>query len=273
MNSKNNEESNIILSQKDIRNASLRSIYGLQLSWSYTKMQGSGFLYSVYPALKKIYKDDPEGLDKSIKAHMNFYNTNPTVSPLIMGITLAMEDGQKSQALTAVDGIKVGLMGPAAGIGDTIFGVIIPTIFLSIASYMAVDGSPVGVVILFIVFLSLLKFRYHVAEYGFKSGTKLITEYSEKLQAFTDSAIALGLVVIGGLIPTIVSVKLNDSLTIGEVPINLQDFMDKIVPDIMPIIFVFIGYKLLSLKFMNSTRLIFLVMAMGVILSVSGILI
>lgn len=269
----NNESYCNVLSKKDITYAAIRWQSGSQLSWSYSKMMAPGFLYSIYPCLEKIYGDDKEGLKESVETHINFFNTNPMTGNIIVGIALGMEEQGKSEILPAVDGIKTGLMGPFAGVGDTIFGVIVTTIFGSIAAYMALEGSWVGLLIWVAVLIAIAIYRIKFTQLGYLGGTKLITEYASKLQNFTTAAIVLGLVVIGGLIPTIVKANLNSGIMIGEVPIDLAAMADMILPKMMPLLIVLLCYKMLEIKWMNSTRLIFFVMFLGIVLSVCGILV
>ncbi|MGL4590124.1 MAG: PTS system mannose/fructose/sorbose family transporter subunit IID [Mycoplasmatales bacterium] len=273
MNTMNKVEPNKVLDKKDLTMAAIRWEYGSQLAWSYSKMQAPGYLYSIYPALKKIYADDPEGLQNSLQMHLNFFNTNPMTGNVIVGITLGMEEVGKKNTIEAIDGIKTGLMGPFAGIGDTIFGVIVTTIFGSIAAYMGLQGNFIGLLIWVVVLLAVIIYRIKSTHLGYLGGTKLITEYSDRLHQFTAAAIVLGLVVIGGLIPTIIRANLNESIVIGEVPINLQEMANMILPNSVSLLIVLLCYKLLAMKWMNSTKLIFMIMILGIILSVTKILV
>lgn len=261
------------LEQKDVKKLGLRWIIHSQLSWSYNKMQGSGYFAAVYPYLKKIYGDDEEALQKSVKTNSNFFNSTPHTSNIIIGMTAAMEEAEGEKVITTVDGLKTGLMGPFAGIGDSIFGVIIPTIFGAIAAYMAIDGNPIGEIIWLIVGFLLVLLRIKLTEIGYESGIKLISSYQDQINRFTNSAMILGLVVIGGLIPTIISAHLNDAIAIGEVTINLQDMSNQILPALVPVLLTLFSYKMLGLKNITSTKLIFIVMGLGILLSATGVLI
>lgn len=55
---------------------------------------------------------------------MEFYNTHPYVSAPVMGVTLALEEERANGAEIndqAIQGVKVGMMGPLAGVGDPVF--------------------------------------------------------------------------------------------------------------------------------------------------------
>lgn len=261
------------LEKKDVRNLALRWMIHSQLSWSYNKMQGCGYFATVYPYLKRIYGDDEEGLRKSVKTNSNFFNSTPHTSNIIVGMTVAMEEAEGENVIPTVDGLKTGLMGPFAGIGDSIFGVIIPTIFGAIAAYMAIDGNPIGEIIWLLVGFSLIILRIKFTQIGYDSGIKLVSSYQDQISRFTNSAMILGLVVIGGLIPTIISANLNDAIAIGEVTVNLQDMSNQILPALVPVLLTVFSYKMLGLKNITSTKLIFIVMGLGILLSVTGVLI
>lgn len=261
------------LEQKDVRKLALRWIIHSQLSWSYNKMQGCGYYAAVYPYLKRIYDGNSEGLAKSVKTNSNFFNSTPHTSNIIIGMTLAMEEQEGEEVIQTVDGLKTGLMGPFAGIGDSIFGVIIPTIFGAIAAYMAIDGNPIGEIIWLVVGALLVLLRIKFTMIGYDSGMKMITNYQDQITKFTKSAMILGLIVIGGLIPTIISANLNNAISIGEVTIDLQTMSNQILPALVPVLLTFFSYKLLGVKNITSTKLIFIVMILGILFSVTGILI
>lgn len=135
--------SNTALSQKTLNKVFWRWYFWGQIGWNYEKMQGSGYCYAMMPALKEIYTNEDD-LQTAVKNHLQFFNTTPDTAFIILGIDCAVEPELGVDGLEAVNGIKTGLMGPFAGVGDSIFGVVIPTIFGAIAAYMALDGNPVG---------------------------------------------------------------------------------------------------------------------------------
>lgn len=259
--------------KKDLKRLAWRWMIHSQMSWSYNKMQGCGYYAAIYPCLKRIYGDDQVALAKSAKTNSNFFNSTPHMSNIIIGMTVAVEEQGGEAAISTVDGLKTGLMGPFAGIGDSIFGVIIPTIFGAIAAYMAIAGNPLGEIIWLIVGFLIVLLRVKLTEIGYQSGVKLISSYQTQINKFTNSAMILGLVVIGGLIPTIITANLNDAISIGEVTVDLQAMSNQILPGLVPILLTVLCYKLLGVKNITSTKLIFIVMGLGIVLSVLGVLI
>lgn len=241
-------------------------------AWNYEKYQGLGYAASMIPALKEIYKDDPEGLHEAVHNHMQFFNSNATTSTLIMGATLAMEEELPGEANSAIAGLKTGLMGALAGIGDTLFNVLPTTIFGAIASYMALEGNIFGVFLFVGYFLFKDLVAYFFMNVGYKEGTKLVTTLSGKLKNITTAANALGILVVGGLIPSVVNASVSYTYQAGEVTVAVQESIDKIMPGLIPLIVVGLTYWLLGKKQLNSTKVIFLLLFAGVLLHGLGIL-
>lgn len=242
-------------------------------AWNYEKYQGLGYASAMIPALKEIYKDDPEGLHLAIQNHMQFFNSNATTAPLIIGATLAMEEELKGEATEAIAGLKTGLMGALAGIGDTLFNVLPTTIFGAIASYMALDGNPFGVFLFIAYFLFKDAVAYYFMNVGYKEGTKLVSTLSGKLKNITTAANALGILVVGGLIPSVVNASVGYTFESGEVAVSLQESLDKIMPGLVPLIVVALTYWMLGRKNLNSTRVIFILLVTGIVLHGLNILV
>ncbi len=241
-------------------------------AWNYEKYQGLGYASAMIPALKEIYHDDPEGLHEAVRNHMQFFNTNATTAPLIIGATLAMEEELPGESTEAIAGLKTGLMGALAGIGDTLFNVLPSTIFGAIAAYMALEGSAVGVIIFMSYFILKNFISYYFMNVGYKEGTKLVTTLSGKLKNITKAANALGILVVGSLIPSVVRASAAFTYETGEVVVSLQESLDKIMPGLIPAGVVLLTYWMLGQKKLNSTRVIFILLFAGIILHALKIL-
>ncbi|HHZ6825690.1 TPA: PTS system mannose/fructose/sorbose family transporter subunit IID [Klebsiella michiganensis] len=235
-----------------------------QSGWNYEKMQGLGYLYSIYPFLEKKYAK-PEEQKDAAKVHSQFFNTNNTMAPGILGVNIALEEQTGLAGKDAVAGIKTGLMGPLAGIGDTLFFVIPTTIIGSVASYLALQGNPVGLVLwLLFALVRMLFMRFSISK-GYQEGVNLLGSLTNNLNKITRAANILGLTVIGTLIPSVVKANLNFEFSYGEVSLKLQSIADQIMPGLIPLLVVGFTWWLLGLKKMNSTRVIFVLIALGII--------
>lgn len=259
------------VSKKELRKIAWRWILGSQITWNYEKMMGIGYLWAMLPILKKFYKK-PEELQEMMRVHAQFYNTNPIMGGLILGIDIAAEEKGGINAKEAVQGIKTGLMGPFAGIGDTIFSVLIPTIFGSIAAYMGQQGNITGVFIWLAVTIAILVSRTFFPEITYKEGVKWISSQKSQLDAITHAATILGLMVVGALITSVVKVNLALTFTAGDVTVVAQDVLNQIMPCLAPAGVVALVYAMLGNKKLNSTRVILIIMALSVVLYALGIL-
>lgn len=255
------------LTKKELRRINLRHMFGLQLGHNYERMQGMGYFYAILPALKKFYGDDPEALDRACRAHIQFYNTTPQMSEIIIGMNLAIEEEEGIAALETATSLKTALMGPFAGVGDVIFGVIAETIFGAIAGNMAIAGSPVGMRIWVAWNIAVLFMRTKLFDLGYAQGAKLITTMKDQLNAITNGASILGLIVVGALIPSVVKLKIPYTFQSGEVTLSVQENLDKIMPYLPQVVLVVLCYRLSKVKGMTAGKLIFVVMIGAIILS------
>lgn len=254
------------LTKKDIDKVFLRNLFGLQWGWNYEKMQGLGYSYVIMPALRRIYGNDKEKMTKALTTHLGFFNTTPAMSHLIIGADMALEEEFGIEDEMAITGLKTGLMGPFAGVGDTVFIAIYRAIIFSIAAYMAQSGQAFGLVIPIIAGLGVIAIRYKFTYVGYHQGKKLATEFADKMKLLTDAAAILGLTVVGGLIPAVINYQLDITYTMGEVELSIQEMLNQILPGLVPLSIVFLSYWLLGKKKMNSTRLIFFLILLGMLL-------
>jgi len=258
--------SNSIFTKRELRLINLRHIWGLQLGWNYERMQALGYLYAIWPALKKIYKDDPEGLQKSCETHLQFYNTNPSMSEIIIGMDIAIEEREGAKSLETVAPLKIALMGPFAGIGDTIFALIAATIFGAIAGNMAVEGNATGMWMWIAWNFVVIFIRTRLFDLGYNQGIRIVTDLKDKFAYITNAASILGLIVVGGLIPSVVKITVPFVFKSGEVTLKVQENLDKIMPFLPQVVVMFGVYWLVKRK-ISISKLIGVVMLATIVLS------
>ena len=240
-------------------------------SLNYEKMMGLAYTYSMLPFLKENYKDNPKGLKESVRTHLQFFNTNPYLAPYVLGMNIEIEEKEKDSSLKTVMGLKTGLMGPLAGLGDSVFVVIPWTIFGAIAANMALSGSPVGIFLWFIVTWLLRALGIPLFKAGMKSGTSLLTSIETKMKLITESVSILGLMVVGGLIPTVVKTNLALKFKQGSLSMTGNQILDQIMPGLLPAALVFGVYYLLSKK-VKPIYIILIIIALSIVLYLLGIM-
>ena len=260
------------ITKKDLKQIFIQNVLGLQLGWNYEKMQGLGYAYSVMPALKRLYKDDPKKMKQALNMEMGFFNTTPQMAHLIVGADVALQDqlGMNDENEKAITGLKTGLMGPFAGVGDTIFVAIYNAIIYSITAYLALSNQPIGLLIPVIGCLVILWVRWKLFQVGLSQGTRLATTFADSMATFTEGASILGLTVVGAMIPAVINYKLDLTYKVGKVTMNVQDMLDKIMPALIPLAIALFSYWILGRKHMNSTRLMFVLILIGMVLGNLG---
>lgn len=183
----------------------------LQGSWNYERMQNGGWCYSIIPAVKKLYKT-PEEQAAALKRHMEFYNTQPYLSSPVMGVTLAVEEEKANGAAVddaAIQGIKVGMMGPLAGVGDPVFWYTVRPILGALGASLAMGGSILGPILFFVLWnLIRMAFEWYTQEFGYKVGSSIAKDLSGGLMGkVTEGASILGMFIIGALVQRWVSIS------------------------------------------------------------------
>ena len=258
------------LTDKDFRQINRRSLFGFQLGWNYERMQASGYLYMLLPQLRKMYGDGTPELKEMMKLHTQFFNTSPFFHTIITGFDLALEEKDGVNSKDAVNGIKTGLMGPFAPLGDSIFGSLVPAIMGSIAATIASQGQPWGIFLWIAVAVAYDIFRWKQLEFAYKEGTNLINNMQSTLTALIEAASVLGIFMVGALIATMINVDVTWMPHIGDKAIDIQDMLNLIFPRLVPAIITGVIYWLLGRKGMNSTKAILLIIVAAIAFSAFG---
>lgn len=261
-----NKAENNKITKKDLTKMSWRYILGSQLNWNYERMMSSGYLYGILPALKKLYGHNPEQYQDMMRTQNQFFNTNAIFGNLIMGIDVAIEEQDGYESKETVVALKTALMGSLAGVGDSLFHVIWGTIFGSVAATLAQQGSYAGALLWMAANIVLLYGRSLLLPLGYKQGVKLVTTLKDKLSAFTNAATVLGITVIGALIPTVIKASVPYVYEKEGVELVLQDTIDTIMPGLVPVLLVALTYWMLGRKELNSTRVIWILLILSIVL-------
>lgn len=261
------------ITKDDLAQINRRNLLGFQDGWNYERMQHSGYLWIILPTLRKLYGDGTPELKEACRAQCApFFNTSNFLNTIITGIDLAIEEEEGIVGLEAVAGLKTGLMGPLASIGDSIFGSLLPTIFGALAANMAMNGNPLGIFIWVVVNILVDWFRCKQTHMAYEQGMKLVTTMSDRLNALTDAASVMGVFMVGALVATNVGIVIAAKPVIGGVTVDLQNICNMICPKLVPAALVGFVYWLLGKKGMTSTKAIFIVLVLSIALGAFGII-
>lgn len=259
------------LAKADIRKCALRWMPMAVNTFSYEYQQAGSVVFALGPALRKIYPDDDEYVE-ALNNHFNYFNTQPWMANLVLGAALGIEAEGGIAAKDAVQGFKMALMGPLAGIGDSLIWVLYPTIMGSIAGSLALQNN-ISVTLIWIALnVAFMFVRVWMMELGYTSGTKLFNMLGDKIGMLTETLSVLGLVVAGALIPTVVKITTPLAFAAGESTTEIQGILDQIFPFLLPVLATLTCYHLVKGDKVSINLLIVLIVAISMVCSAFGIL-
>jgi len=297
------------LTRKDRISVWFRSFF-LQGSWNYERMQNGGWAYALIPAIKKLYKNK-EDRAAALKRHLEFFNTHPYVASPVIGVTLALEEdranGLPIDDIT-IQGVKVGMMGPLAGIGDPVFWFTVRPILGALAASLAMSGNILGPIIFFFAWnIIRMSFMWYTQEFGYKAGSHITDDVSGGLlQDVTKGASILGMFILGSLVnrwvsviftPTVSSVKLapgafidwsklpagangikeallqqSGGLSLTDTKVTtLQNNLDSLIPGLAGLLLTLLCMWLLK-KNVSPITIIFGLFAVGIVFHLIGLM-
>ena len=266
------------LSKKALNKSFRNWAYGNLTCFSQEHMQTFGYLCAMLPLVEELY-DTKEEQKEAMNTYTAFFNTEPQVGSIIVGITAGLEEakanGNEDIDAEAINGIRAGLMGPLAGIGDSlVVGTLIP-ILLGIALGLSTGGSVVGP-IFYIVAWNLImafgmKFLYFKGyELGGKAVDFLVGPQGEALR---ESITMLGGIVIGAVAATWVSIKTSFTMTAAGATkpfLELQKTLDGVYPGFLTAAFVILCWYLLAKKKMSPIKVMLLLVVVAFVGVVIG---
>lgn len=213
----------VTLTKRDRMNVSWRLTF-VQANWNYERMHNVGFAYTLAPIIRKLYESKEDRRD-ALKRHLEFVNTHPYVHAPIVGVVLALEEEKANGAEIddmAIQGVKVGMMGPLAGVGDPIFWGTLRPVIGAFAASLALTGSALGPLLFFLIWNVIrIVFMWYTQEIGYVSGSEITKELGGGiLRKLTTGASILGMFVMGVLVPrwtsmnfpVVISELQNDSM-------------------------------------------------------------
>lgn len=273
------------VSEKKLTKGDLTSMFWrswlLLGSYNFERMQSIGFCVTMIPAIKRLYKTK-EDQSAALKRHLEFFNTEPYMAAPIMGITAAMEQERANGAPlddAAISGVKIGLIGPLAGVGDPVFQGTIRPILGALGASIAATGSILGPLMFFIPFnICRILTLWFGLKLGYEKGTEVVSEASgNTLQKITEGASIVGLFIMGALVCkwTSINVPLVISTVKGAdgkvVVTTVQTVLDSLIPGLLPLLLTFLCMKLLKKK-VSAIAIIFAMFGIGILGYIGGFL-
>lgn len=277
MSAENIEKNEKVLKKSDVVKSFWLWMFFCVSNYNYERLMANGFSHALSPVLKKLYGDDEEAMKEALERHLVFFNTEPHFGGIIGGITVAMEEQKangKPISGQMINGLKTGLMGPLAGIGDTLWQGTLTPILLSFAISLAATGNLLGP-ILYVILMPLIMFTiaYQAWMKGYilgKDGVRKLLAGNLIKKVMTLSQ-TMGGIVLGGLTASFVTLSSPAVLNIGETTLSVQtDVLDKLLLGLLPLSITLLTLVLLNRK-MKSTKVLLILAAISAIGAVLGI--
>jgi len=241
------------------------------------KRQAMGFTYCLLPLFDKLYKDNKEERIKAMQRHDIFLNTHASTGTFLLGLTYALEK-QRAEGENiddaVINNIKTSLMGPLAGIGDSIWHITLRVIGAGIGISFALEGSILGAILFLVIYGgTFITAKYPLIVAGYTLGTGYLKDLFEKglVGSISKSASILGLMMVGGLIPMLVNVSTKYVFKIGGTEVALQSMFDGVVPKLLSMITLYVVYRLVKSK-VSIVKIVFGMMAFSILMSFLGIM-
>lgn len=265
------EQKHTEITKKDLNKSFLRWYMAAEISNSYERLQSVSFCYSMIPILKKLYPEK-EAFKNALKRELQFFNTEAIWGTPIHGITIAMEEEKaKGEDIpdSAITGIKTGLMGPLAGIGDTITWGMLKTIIYGIGCTLAATGNIMGALLTIIFPLVTFIISKYLFNMGYNVGRESVKSILQSgwIKELILGTGILGMFMMGALSAGFVKLDIAASIPVsGGQSIAIQDSLNSLVPGLIPLLIIFAIYITVKKKKVNYG----LISAVIIVLSLIG---
>lgn len=255
--------------------------YSSETAYNYERMQALGQANAMVPVIRKLYPDDKQRQCEELKKYFVFYNTEPSfIGTMIPGLASAMEEqranGAEEITPDTINSLRTGLMGPIAGIGDTVSQAIIYPILAGIAASLAISGSYLGPILFEVAYKALLvTFGWNMHQIGYKQGKTFILEMMQKgtIKRLTEIFSMVGLMVVGCMTASIVNVEVPYILNVKGVEVAIQEeVLNALVPSLVPLALTMLIFWLVKFKKVNTNLLIVGIFVIGFALAYFGVL-
>ncbi len=240
------------ITARDLRRVFWRS-FQMEFSWNYERQMNLAFVYALIPVLEKLYHDKDE-LAAALRRHLAFFNTTPHIVTLILGITVAMEEKnsrENGREAASVDNVKASLMGPLAGLGDSFFWGTLRLIATGVGTSLALKGNILGPILFLLIFnVPHIAVRYLFTRWGYVLGTGVLQriQKSGAMESLTFGAAIIGLMVVGAMTASMIDITIPLTFGTGDATTRVQDIINDIMPDLLPLASFGIVYWLLGRK-------------------------
>ncbi|EUJ21496.1 PTS system mannose/fructose/sorbose family transporter subunit IID [Listeria aquatica] len=264
------------LTKKDLMKVFWRS-FTMEWAWNYERQSNLGYSFAMLPALDKIFEGNKEKRIASYKRHLEFYNVTPWLSTFPLGISVAMEEESAKDPefeTDSINNIKVALMGPLSGLGDSFFWGTLRVIATGIGTSLALQGNILGPILFLLIFnIPAIATRYYGLFIGYNIGAGFIEKVQKTglMAKLSYGASVLGLSVVGAMVATMVTLEMPLKFGTGKDAVSIQSIFDGIVPGILPLLFTLFIFWL-DKKGLKAHWILLMIAAIGILGAYTGLL-
>jgi len=255
-----------LVNKGDLRKVFFRSL-ALEANFNFESWQNTGFAFSMIPVLKRLYRTK-EQMASALKRHLQFFNTTAHGSTLIMGITAAMEEqnsGREDFDNESINAVKSGLMGPLAGVFDSLFWGTLKVIAAGVGISLAINGNSLGPLLFILIFnIPHIALRYNLTFIGYNTGNRFLQDLAKSgiMDKLTTGATILGMMVIGAMPAILMPVKTPIMIGAQGSQVALQGILDQLAPGILPLGLTFLTFWFVR-KNIKTTWILLGILALG----------
>lgn len=272
------EQTNHKLTKKDLNKMFWQlQIWGLGTAVNNVTAQSIGFATALAPVLNKLYKDEPKEVRvEAMQRHLEYFLSQNTATGMILGITAALEETTSLDEKDAVVAVKAGMMGPLAGIGDSVFKLTIQAIAGSIGAVYALQGNFLGVILMFLIYNGInIAIKYGGIILGYQKGMEFVTsgEQAKMMSNIINLATMVGVIVLGALISSSVKFNIGYIIQVEETVVNIQQLLDGVMPNLLPLL-ITVGLYQINKRVPRKWLIvmIFAILIIGTILAMCGVI-
>lgn len=266
------------LTRKDLNKVFWQlQIWGLGTVVNNINSQGISFAVALAPVLNKLYKDEPKEVRvAAMQRHLEYFLSQNTATGMILGITAALEETTTEEEKEAIVAVKAGMMGPLAGIGDSVFKLTIQAIAGSIGAVYALQGNFLGVILMFLIYNGInIAIKYGGIILGYTKGMEFVTsgQQAKMMSNIINLATMVGVIVLGALISSSVKFNIGYVIQVEETVVNIQEILDGVMPHVLPLLITLGLYQInkrVPRKYL--IVMIFAILIIGTILATTGVI-
>ena len=236
---------------------------------NYERQQNAGFTEAMMPVIEKYY-EDPEEKKEAYARHMEYFLTNDITSAIPVGVAAAMEERYATEGdidPDSINAVKTALMGPLAGLGDSL---------LNGTARPILAGIAISLIIFFVIGMSIVSLgvRYLGVFQGYKQGVKFVEKIQSSglISRTSELAAIAAYVIVGGFIPALVVISIPIVYQSGDTVLSIQETLDGLMPGILGMLYTGLMYLLISKKKISAVKLILVTMIVGIVGTYCGIL-